>query len=88
MASDVVSLKPQEIFELVEEELVGKSKKQVNVIKKCIGNICREQSAGTQTCSGSGGQPSEFNGPGQPTDHDKSHKRYDEANRGYKNTGG
>ena len=43
MASDMVSLKPQEIFELVEEELVGKSKEQVNVIKKCIGNICREQ---------------------------------------------
>ena len=43
MASDLVSLKPQEIFELVEEELVGKSKEQVNVIKKCIGNICREQ---------------------------------------------
>ena len=43
MASDVVSLKPQEIFELVEEELIGKSKEQVNVIKKCIGNICREQ---------------------------------------------
>ena len=44
-------------------------------------------SACTPTCSGSGGQPSEFNGPGQPTDLDKSHKRYDEANRGYKNTG-
>ena len=43
MASDVVSLKPQEIFELVKEELVGKSKEQVNIIKKCIGNICREQ---------------------------------------------
>ena len=43
MASDVVSLKPQEIFELVEDELVGKSKEQVNIIKKCIGNICREQ---------------------------------------------
>ena len=43
MASDVVSLKPQEIFEIVEEELVGKSKEQVDVIKKCIGNICREQ---------------------------------------------
>ena len=43
MASDVVSLKPQEIFELVEEELVGKSKEQVNVIKKCIANICTEQ---------------------------------------------
>ena len=43
MASDMVSLKPQEIFELVEDELVGKSKEQVNVIKKCIGNICRAQ---------------------------------------------
>ena len=43
MASDVMNLKPQEIFELVEEELVGKMKEQVNVIKKCIGNICREQ---------------------------------------------
>ena len=43
MASDIVNLKPQEIFELVEDKLVGKSKEQVNVIKKCIGNICREQ---------------------------------------------
>ena len=43
MASDVINLKPQEIFELVEEELVGKTKEQVNVIKKCIANICREQ---------------------------------------------
>ena len=43
MASDVMNLKLQEIFELVEEELVGKMKEQVNTIKKCIGNICREQ---------------------------------------------
>ena len=43
MASDVMNLKPEEIFELVEEELVGKTKEQVNMIKKCIGNICREQ---------------------------------------------
>ena len=43
MASDVMNLKPQEIFELVEEELVGKTKEQVNMIKKCIANICREQ---------------------------------------------
>ena len=43
MASDVMNLKPQEVFKLVEEELVGKTKEQVNVIKKCIGNICREQ---------------------------------------------
>ena len=43
MASDVGNLKPQEIFELVEDELVGKSEEQVSMIKKCIGNICREQ---------------------------------------------
>ena len=43
MASDIMNLKPQEIFELVEEELVGKTKEQVHAIKKCIGNICREQ---------------------------------------------
>ena len=43
MASDVVNLKPQEIFELVEDELVGKSEEQVGRIKKCIRNICREQ---------------------------------------------
>ena len=42
-ASDIVNLKPQEIFELVEDELVGKSQEQVGRIKKCIGNICREQ---------------------------------------------
>ena len=43
MASDVMKMKPQEIFELVEEELVGKTKEQINAIKKCLGNVCREQ---------------------------------------------
>ena len=43
MASDIVNLKPQEIFELVEDESVGKSQEEVGRIKKCIGNICREQ---------------------------------------------
>ena len=43
MASDIVNLKPQEIFELVEDELVGKSQEEVGRIKKCIGNICKEQ---------------------------------------------
>ena len=43
MASDVMNLKLQEIFKLVEDELVGKTKEQVNIIKKSIGNICREQ---------------------------------------------
>ena len=42
-ASDVMNLKPQEIFKLVEDEMVGKTKEQVNIIKKTIGNICREQ---------------------------------------------
>ena len=42
-ASQMMSMKPQEVFELVEDELVRKSKEQVNAIKKCIGNICREQ---------------------------------------------
>ena len=43
MALEMMKMKPQEVFELVEEELVGKSKEQINAIKKCIGNICREQ---------------------------------------------
>ena len=43
MASQMMSMKPQEVFELVEEELVGKSKEQVNAIKKCISSTCKEQ---------------------------------------------
>ena len=39
----MMKMKPQEVFELVEEELVGRNKEQVNAIKKCIGNVCREQ---------------------------------------------
>ena len=42
MASEMIKMKPQEVFELVEEELVGKTKEQVNAIKKCISNVCRE----------------------------------------------
>ena len=42
-ASEIMNLKPQEIFELVEDELVGKTEEQANAIKKCIGNVCREQ---------------------------------------------
>ena len=42
-ASEMMKMKPQEVFELLEEELVGKMKEQVNAIKKCIGNVCREQ---------------------------------------------
>ena len=69
MASDVMNLKPQEIFELVEEELVGKTKEQINVIKKCIGNMQRA-SVSAQACGRSGGQHGESNGTGQPTDSD------------------
>ena len=42
-ASEMMKMEPQEVFELVEEELVGKSKEQINAIKRCIGNVCREQ---------------------------------------------
>ena len=42
-ASQVMSMKPQKVFKLVEEELVGKSKEQISTIKKCIGSICKEQ---------------------------------------------
>ena len=42
-ASQMMSMKPQEVFELVEEELVRKTKEQINAIKKCIGSICKEQ---------------------------------------------
>ena len=42
-ASQMVSMKLQEVFKLVEEELVGKSKEQINAIKKCISSICKEQ---------------------------------------------
>ena len=41
--SEMMKMKPQEVFKLVKEELVGKSKEQINAIKKCIGNVCREQ---------------------------------------------
>ena len=42
-ASQMMSMKPQEVFELVEQELVGKTKEQISAIKKCIGSICKEQ---------------------------------------------
>ena len=42
-ASQMVFMKPQEVFKLVEEELVGKSKEQISAIKKCISSVCREQ---------------------------------------------
>ena len=38
-ASEMMKMKPQEVFKLVEEELVGKSKEQINAIKKCNGNV-------------------------------------------------
>ena len=42
-ALEMMKMKPHEVFELVKEELIGKTKEQANAIKKCIGNICREQ---------------------------------------------
>ena len=41
MASEIVSIKPQEVMELVEEKLTGKTQKQTNAIKTTIANICR-----------------------------------------------
>ena len=43
MASQIVSMKLQEVIELVEEEITGKTREQINTIKKCILKICREQ---------------------------------------------
>ena len=42
-ASKIVSMKLQEVIELVEEDLARKMPEQINKIKKCIANICREQ---------------------------------------------
>ena len=42
-ASEMMKMKPQEVFELVKEELVGNNREQINAIKKCIGYVCREQ---------------------------------------------
>ena len=42
-ASEMMKMKPQEVFKLVEQELIGKTKEQVNAIKKRNGNVCREQ---------------------------------------------
>ena len=42
-ASQIMSMKPQEVFKLVEEEFVRKSKEQVITIKKCIGNVGMRQ---------------------------------------------
>ena len=42
-ASEMMKMNPQEVFELVKEELVGKNKEQINAMKKYIGNICRER---------------------------------------------
>ena len=67
MASDVMKMKPQEIFELVEEDMVGKTKEQINAIKKCIGKVCREQALAHRHDRG-GGQFGIANGTGQPTD--------------------
>ena len=43
MASEIVLIKPQEVMELVEEELTSKTQKQTNEIKMTIANICRSQ---------------------------------------------
>ena len=42
-ASQIMSMKPQEIIELVEEEITGKTEEQQKTIKKRISSICKEQ---------------------------------------------
>ena len=42
-ASEVISMKPEEVMELVEKELTGKTPRQTNAIKTTIANICRSQ---------------------------------------------
>ena len=83
MASDVMNLKPQEIFKLVEEELVGKMKEQVNVIKKCIGNICREQALAHRHAAEAVDNMANLM---ELVSLPILIQRYDEANRGHKNT--
>ena len=43
-------------------------------------------SVSTQACGRSGRQLGIIDGYGKPTDSDKSHQHYDEANRGHNNT--
>ena len=40
-ASEIVLMKPQEVMEVVEEELAGKTPQQMNAIKTTIVNICK-----------------------------------------------
>ena len=66
MATDVMNLKPQDIFELVEDELVSKTKEQVNIIKKYL-KCMQRASVSAQAC---GRQLGIIDGYGQPTDPD------------------
>ena len=43
MASEMVSMKPNEMFEMMEEELAMKTQKQVHKIKETIKNLCKSQ---------------------------------------------
>ena len=87
MASEIMNMKPQEVFKLVEEELVRKSKEQISAVKKCIGNVCREQALAHRHAA-------------EAVDNLASlmelvslsilvsHQCYDEANRGHQDPGG
>ena len=48
MVSQMIMMKPGDFFELVEEELEGKSDAQIKVIKTNIANICRSQALAHQ----------------------------------------
>ena len=42
-ASEILSMEPQDVIELVEDKLEGKTLKEMNQIKTTIANICRAQ---------------------------------------------
>ena len=42
-ASQIISMKPQEVIKIVEEEISGKTQRQITGIKTTITNICRSQ---------------------------------------------
>ena len=42
-ASEMVSLKPEQMFEMLEEELARKTPEQVQHVKNTIKNLCKSQ---------------------------------------------
>ena len=85
-ASQMLNLKPQEIFELVEDEVSTKSEKEINAIKKCIGNICREQALAHRHVAEAADNMVIIDGYGQSTDPYESDQCDNETNSGNQNS--